>query len=291
MAIDGVEGTAVGLNPGGRLSVQILLERPGVGGIPQQLDGIPVYPVVTGKIYALPKPTGPKAPRGLTATDVGTDYVSLDWRDNREPGVTYNVYSWTDGTDRLQIANELESSSYTDWDLAPGTAYYYVVTAQTGEEESRDSETVLAVTLGGTPDTDAPSAPTSLTAEAISSSAIALDWADNPEPDVSHYNVYRDGDLIASGVGPSAYEDTGLLPETTYSYEVEAVDTSDNPSLLSYPASATTMEETAEPPIGPRPAPIGVSTGHPNITAGTIGCRVTRTEGGVLKYYALARSL
>jgi hypothetical protein len=59
MAIDGVEGTAIGFNPNARLSVTVLLERPGVGGIPQELEGVAVHPVVTGKIYALPKPDNP----------------------------------------------------------------------------------------------------------------------------------------------------------------------------------------------------------------------------------------
>ena len=62
MAIDGVEGTAIGFNPNARLSVQVLLERPGVGGIPKTLSGVPVHPVVTGKIYALPKPKKPGKP-------------------------------------------------------------------------------------------------------------------------------------------------------------------------------------------------------------------------------------
>jgi hypothetical protein len=37
----------------------------------------------------------------------------------------------------------------------------------------------------------------------------------------------------------------------------------------------------------PRPVPIGVSTGHPNITAGTIGCRVKNAAGNV---YALSNN-
>jgi hypothetical protein len=37
----------------------------------------------------------------------------------------------------------------------------------------------------------------------------------------------------------------------------------------------------------PRPVPIGVSTGHPDITAGTIGCRVTDANGNV---YALSNN-
>jgi PKD repeat protein len=37
----------------------------------------------------------------------------------------------------------------------------------------------------------------------------------------------------------------------------------------------------------PRPAPIGVSTGHPDVTAGTIGCRVRDNQGNV---YALSNN-
>jgi hypothetical protein len=63
MAIDGVEGTAVGLDENERPAVKVFLERPGVGGIPRELDGAPVRPVVTGKIYALPKPEKPGRPQ------------------------------------------------------------------------------------------------------------------------------------------------------------------------------------------------------------------------------------
>ena len=62
MAIDGVVGTAIGFNPNARLSVVVLLETPGVGGIPQELEGIPVHRVVTGEIYALAPPEGKGKP-------------------------------------------------------------------------------------------------------------------------------------------------------------------------------------------------------------------------------------
>jgi len=64
MAIDGVVGTAVGLGDGAGHAVLVLLERPGVGGIPDELDGVPVHPVVTGKFYALPKPEKPPGKPG-----------------------------------------------------------------------------------------------------------------------------------------------------------------------------------------------------------------------------------
>jgi hypothetical protein len=63
MAIDGVEGTAVGLDESDRPAVKVFLDNPGVRGIPRELDGVPVHPVVTGKIYALPRPEKPGRPQ------------------------------------------------------------------------------------------------------------------------------------------------------------------------------------------------------------------------------------
>jgi type II secretory pathway pseudopilin PulG len=63
MAIDGVEGTAVGVDDSDRPAVKVFLENAGVRGIPRELDGVPVHPVVTGKIYALPKPEKPGRPQ------------------------------------------------------------------------------------------------------------------------------------------------------------------------------------------------------------------------------------
>ena len=40
----------------------------------------------------------------------------------------------------------------------------------------------------------------------------------------------------------------------------------------------------------PRPVPTGVSTGHPDITAGTIGCRVKRDNGTAVTVFALSNN-
>jgi len=61
MARPGVVGTAVGLNDDGGHVVLVLLEKPGVGGIPRELEGVPVRVMVTGEIHALadrPAPIG-----------------------------------------------------------------------------------------------------------------------------------------------------------------------------------------------------------------------------------------
>jgi len=53
MAMNGVEGTAIGYNQNDQLAVKVFTAGPGVRGIPQKLDGVPVQVVVTGKFYAL----------------------------------------------------------------------------------------------------------------------------------------------------------------------------------------------------------------------------------------------
>lgn len=62
---DGVIGTAIGLMPDGRLGIQILLERPGIAGLPATLDGVPATPRVTGRLMAFSDPTERQRPAPL----------------------------------------------------------------------------------------------------------------------------------------------------------------------------------------------------------------------------------
>ncbi|MHC4495002.1 MAG: Nal1-like putative serine protease [Planctomycetota bacterium] len=64
MARPGVVGTAIGLGQGAQPVVLLLLEHGGVPDIPQALEGVPVRPLITGNIYALPKPDNPGGGNG-----------------------------------------------------------------------------------------------------------------------------------------------------------------------------------------------------------------------------------
>ncbi|NQV32074.1 MAG: hypothetical protein HQ515_05230 [Phycisphaeraceae bacterium] len=57
MANPGVVGTAIGSGQDGQLALVVLVERPGIGGIPEVVEGVPVKVVVTGRITALNDPT------------------------------------------------------------------------------------------------------------------------------------------------------------------------------------------------------------------------------------------
>ena len=98
---------------------------------------------------------------------------------------------------------------------------------------------------GGGGDTTPPAAPTSLTATP-GDAIVDLDWADNGEPDLDGYSVYRatssggpyslvSGSLLST----SAFSDTGVTNGTTYFYVVTASDLAGNESADSGEASAT----------------------------------------------------
>jgi hypothetical protein len=99
-------------------------------------------------------------------------------------------------------------------------------------------------------DTTAPTTPATLTATAISSSQIDLDWPDSSDAvGVTEYRVQRSpagcGSFVqiatVTGTPPiSAYPNTGLTASTTYCYRVLAADAVPNLSGFSPNASAQT---------------------------------------------------
>jgi len=91
------------------------------------------------------------------------------------------------------------------------------------------------------PDISAPSVPTNLTAQAVSTSQINLQWtAATDNVALSGYRIFRDGIQIATTT-TTGYVNTGLATSTTYSYSLKAYDTSGNTSALSASTSATTL--------------------------------------------------
>jgi fibronectin type 3 domain-containing protein/subtilisin family serine protease len=109
----------------------------------------------------------------------------------------------------------------------------------------------LRFTLDSSPtpvDTTAPAAPTGITVTA-GDRQVVLDWANNTEPDLAGYRVYRknpDGSWSSLAmVTASAYTHTGLTNGTTYTYRVTAHDATGNESPPSGETSATPADRTA----------------------------------------------
>lgn len=91
-----------------------------------------------------------------------------------------------------------------------------------------------------TPDTEAPTAPTSLAASNITENSVELNWnASTDNVGVDSYLVYQDGSQIASTASTN-YSVTGLAAATTYNFTVKAMDAAGNVSAASNQVSVTT---------------------------------------------------
>jgi chitodextrinase len=102
-------------------------------------------------------------------------------------------------------------------------------------------------------DTTPPSVPTSLSASAVSSSAINLTWtASTDNVGVTGYKIYRGGTQVGTSA-TNSYSDTGLTASTQYTYTVSAYDAAGNNSAQSSSASATTQAASGDttPPTVP----------------------------------------
>lgn len=99
--------------------------------------------------------------------------------------------------------------------------------------------TVIIAAQG--PDTQAPTAPTGLTASDITQTGVNLSWtASTDNVGVAAYDVYRDGTLIQSVTVTSASV-TGLTASTTYAFSVKARDAAGNVSPSSNVLNVTTL--------------------------------------------------
>ncbi|NRA39588.1 MAG: DUF5060 domain-containing protein, partial [Planctomycetes bacterium] len=110
---------------------------------------------------------------------------------------------------------------------------------------------------GGGPDTEAPSQVQNLALNVLSDSQIDLTWnASTDNVAVSSYNIFRDGSLLTS-VSATSFSDSALSANTSYSYQVSAVDSSGNESAVSAAAQGTTQA----PPSGGDPVFISPTNG------------------------------
>ena len=111
----------------------------------------------------------------------------------------------------------------------------------TGNNSAGQADWVLVLQGASTPDSTAPSTPTGLATQNVTSNEVGLTWtASTDNVGVTGYRVYRNGTQIGTSTSTS-YTDTGLNSATTYSYTVSAYDASNNQSGQSAAVNATTQ--------------------------------------------------
>ena len=102
-------------------------------------------------------------------------------------------------------------------------------------------------------DSTAPTTPSALSVNVVSDSEIDLSWtAATDNVAVAGYRVYRSGDAVATTLGNvTAYQDTGLSEDTTYSYSVQALDATGNVSAQSTAVMGKTRRKDRIAPSTP----------------------------------------
>ena len=108
-------------------------------------------------------------------------------------------------------------------------------------------------------DTTRPSAPSGLTASAVTANQADLSWtAGTDNVGVKNYNIYRGSGgatptlLATTTTAATSHTDTTVTASTAYSYQVQAIDAAGNLSQLSGVASVTTPAAAdTEPPTVP----------------------------------------
>ena len=151
---------------------------------------------------------------------------------------------------------------YDGRELAPGASYDFRLQSDTSQVSVDHIDTITLSQRIGTDgieinhqvifgveapdpsDVEAPSIPTNVAATTINATEVTLNWtASTDNQRVSGYFVYRDGQLVGQPRTPS-FTDTGLAPDTQYTYTVKAFDASNNVSAASQPVIVRTLEDS-----------------------------------------------
>jgi len=188
--------------------------------------------------------------------------------------------------------------------VVPGGSYTYTVSAF--DEAGNESAQSAGLSVATTPDTTPPTTPPNVAVSATGLSSIHVSWgAASDDIALAGYTVYRNGVSVASvGANTQTFDDTGLTPNTNYSYTVDAVDGAGNHSSPSSPVSATTLADTSAPttPSGVAASGTGLttvnvawsaSTDNVGVNGYTVyrdGAAVTTVGPGVLSYSDTGRS-
>jgi thermitase len=197
-------------------------------------------------IATVPDTTPPTAPSSLTATALSSSQIDLSWTASTDNVAVsgYNIYRSTDNVTFSNVGASV-TTSYSSSSLSPSTTYYYYVVAyDESGNTSVASNTASAITSAA--DSAPPTAPSALSATAVSSSQINLSWtASSDNVGVAGYRVERGTDGISfaeiATTPSTSYSSTGLSASTTYYFRVRAYDSEGNDSSYSDVTSATTL--------------------------------------------------
>jgi fibronectin type 3 domain-containing protein len=203
--------------------------------------------------------TPPGAPASLAATAASSSQINLTWTAATDNvGVTNYLIERCQGAGCSSFAQVGTSTatSFNDVGLTGATSYSYRVRATDAAANLGAYSNTASATTSAPLDTQAPTAPSALTAALGGSNEIDLTWgAATDNVAVTGYLVERCAGVgcgnfaqIATS-GGTAFADTGLGGSTSFSYRVRATDAAGNLGPYSNVAAAGTGD--VQPPTAP----------------------------------------
>jgi chitodextrinase len=185
-------------------------------------------------------------PGGLHVIDTAENAVTIRWNAVADqPGMAgYKIYL----NDILFGATG--DTTYTLEQLLPNTSYTIAISSNYQDsDESPKSPAITVITRSI--DTSAPTAPSNLIAQQITSYSFQLSWYPSLDDyEIERYMIFIDGNPTFSTY-QNYIEVSRLQPNTTYDIAVKAFDTSNNPSPLSNALAVTTADPDTQPPTAP----------------------------------------
>lgn len=183
----------------------------------------------------------PSAPGTPSLSSSSYTSITLNWKPSTDnTGIKgYEIYR--DGVKKATTS----ATSYVCKGLIPGTTYAFTVRAyDIAGNYSMQSNSISAET---TADTSSPSVPTSLKASSVTETEVSLTWiASSDNVKVKGYEVFCDG-IKAGTTTKTSYTGKNLLPGTSYTYTIKAVDIVGNMSGSSNPLKVTALKDLQAP--------------------------------------------
>jgi chitin-binding protein len=176
----------------------------------------------------------PVAPASVNAA-VAASSVKVTWAVATGSVSAYNVYR--NGV----FVDTVQTTEFVDTSISAGTTYTYEVSTLNAIRIESPRSVAATVTTPVAADSVNPSRPTALQGSAVSTVAIQIVWdASTDNVGVRSYQVYRNGERVATVKSGTMYVDGGLQAGATYSYYVVALDAAGNRSTASEKVSVST---------------------------------------------------
>ena len=223
----------------------------------------------------------PSAPSGLTATAASAGQVNLAWTGNGDlpnPGgvgvAGYNVYRNNSNTP-LNGSTLVTGTSYNDTTVSASTAYTYQVEAVDKVGNVSAPTNIASVTTPAPTCSGTPTQPGTPTAGATSINSVSFSWAKSTASagcTLNGYHIYQvNGSIytlvttVANGTGATISTSiSGLTPNTSYTYAVEAFDTSGHISDKTQAATHITIATAADTTAPTAPASLTAAAASSN---------------------------